>query len=260
MAVCEKMAPDLISDAFSPLSSRFIPFVDADGVSLSELTMMDCWAALYRAALLGWIDFSDVPSEDAIDMDEHLHYDSPVNGQLHVVVPNKLLALPSPHDIPDGLEWADEGGVRRFSPSYFGSILADFGVSVALCCAGPGADLPYDPAVFATYGVAAEVIPAEARSGRLLAAGDRLITLARAAPGAIALHGSGEWEEGLLLSAYLIRLHRFPARHALAWAHICHHPAPPAAPVLAFHPAAAASDAEDGGVSCGGGDCGFSTN
>jgi hypothetical protein len=252
LAICEKMSLDLIIDAFGPVSSHFVPLVDANGADPSELTMIDCWAALHRATKLGWLDFSDVPSEDAIDMEEHLHYHCPANGQLHVIVPNKLLALPSPHDIPDGLEWADYTDGRRFSPSYFGGILSDFGVAVALCCGSARVEFPYDPAGLAAHGIATEMIPAGARSGRLLAAGDRLITLARAAPGAIALHGLGGWEEGLLLAAYLIRLHSFPARHALAWVHICHPPASTAAPLLAFLPAAAGSvAAAERGCGCG---------
>jgi hypothetical protein len=232
------MALDDIAAALRPISARFLPLCDADGSDGSELTLMDCWAALQRAATLGWIDFGDTPSDDAIDMAEHHHYDSAANGQLHVVVPDRLLAFPSPHDLPDGLDWMDRDGARRFSPAYFAHILHDFDVSVALCCAGAGQVASYNPAALQERGVAVETLPVEARSGHLLAAGDRLLTLARAAPGAIALHGVGGWEEGLLLTTYLVRLHSFPARQALAWARITHPPAPVAPPRLALHSAA----------------------
>ena len=203
-----------------------------------ELTVMDCWSALHRAKSQGWLDFSDQPNEDSIDMEEHLHYDSVANGQLHVVVPNKLLAFACPSDLPDGLAWADEAGARRFSPSYYAEVLGDFDVSVAVCCCGADAgEVPYDAGALEERGVAVEALCADARSGRLLGSVDRLLTLARAAPGAVALHGGGGWEEGLLLSACLIRLFGFSARGAIAWARMAHPPAPVAGPRLALHSA-----------------------
>ena len=160
------------------------------------------------------------------------------NGELHVVVPNKLLAFRAPTDLPDGRAWMDDGGTRRFSPSYYADILSDFDVSVVLCCGVAGSDPPYDASALEASGMGVEALAADAQSGRLLAATDRVLTLARAAPGAIALHGAGGWEEGLLLSAYLIRMHGFSARHAIAWARITHPPAPVPAPRLILHHAA----------------------
>ncbi len=212
-----------------------------DGSSRSELTMLDCWAALQRATELCWLDFGDTPSEAAIDLEEYLHYDSVANGQLHVVVPDKLIAFPSPIDLPDGRTWIDEGGSRQFSPSYFAEILSDFKVDIVLCCG----DIAYDPAALAERGIATEALTADARSGRLLAAGDRMLALARAVPGAIALHGAGGWEEGLLLSTYLIRLHSFPAREALAWVRMTHPPVRVAAPRFVVHPTAPLAAAAD---------------
>jgi hypothetical protein len=230
LIVHEKMDLASVISAFSPISSRFVAFCDDGQFGTSELTVFDCWAALHRATELGWLDFSDEPSEDAIDMQEHLHYASVANGELHVVVPNKLLAFRAPTDLPDGLAWLDDSGTRRFSPSYYADILPDFNVSVVLCCGGACSDPPYDASALAASGMGVEALAADAQSGRLLAATDRVLTLARAAPGAIALHGAGGGEEDLLLSAYLIRLHGFPARQAIAWVRMAHpaaHSAPP---------------------------------
>ena len=233
LLVCENMGLEQINQEFRLLNSSFLTFSDSDGGAAVELTVMDCLAALHKAKSHGWLDFSDQPSDDSIDMEEHLHYDSAANGRLHVVVPNKLLAFACPTDLPDGQAWADHDGVRTFSPSYYAEILGDFDVSVAVCCCGADAgSVPYDAAAL---GVAVEALCADARSGRLLGAVDRLLTLARAAPGALALHGGGGWEEGLLLSACLIRLFGFTARAAVAWARMAHPPAPVAAPHLAFH-------------------------
>jgi hypothetical protein len=245
LIVHEKVDVSSVKSAFRPISSSF-----SDSTQDCTLVMLDCWSALHRATELGWLDFSDEPSEDAIDMQEHLHYASALNGELHVVVPNKLLAFRAPADLPDGRAWMDDGGARRFGPSYYADILPDFDVSVVLRCGAAGAGAPYDASALEARGMGVEALAADARSGRLLAATDRVLTLARAAPGAIALHGAGGWEEGLLLSACLIRLHGFPARQAVAWARMAHpaaHPAP-GFRVARYHTAAAVASAPGDGA------------
>jgi hypothetical protein len=222
MIVYEKMDLTSVKSAFSIASSQFVTFCDLYQDGHAELTVFDCWSALHRSTELGWLDFSDQPSEDSIDLQEHIHYASVANGELHVVVPNKLIAFRTPTDLPDRRAWMDDCGTRRFSPLYYADILSDFDVSVVLCCGGVGSDPPYDASALEGCGMGVEVIAAGVQSGQLLAATDRVLTLARAAPGAIALHGAGGWEEGLLLTAYLIRLHGFSARQAIAWARMAH--------------------------------------
>ena len=247
LIICENMSLDQVEEEFRTVKSSFLAFADPEKGQGSELTVSDCWSALRHAKTQGWLDFSDPPSLDAIDMAEHLHYDSVANGQLHVVVPDKLLAFPCPTDLPDGRAWADEHGQRRFSPAYYAEILHDFDVSVVVCCrpaapAGP----PYAAGALEARGVAVEEVCADARGGGLLAAADRVLTLARAAPGAVAVHGGGGWEEGVLLSACLIRLFGFSARAAVAWARMAHPPAPVPAPRLALRSAGGAARAGPG--------------
>lgn len=248
LIVRERLDLSVVSEVFSRLSAQFIPFSETHGDDREALTVFDCWAAVYRATKEGWLDFSDEPRPGTIDMQEYIHYNCTANGELHVVVPDKLLAFPCPFDLPKDLVWMDEGGSRRFSAAYYADIFTDFDVSVAVCCARADEDVPYKPAALAQHGAAVEALLADARSGGLLASVDRLLTLARAAPGAIALHGLGAWEEGLLVSAYLIRLHGFPAREALAWARMAHPPGPAAAPAFELHAAAAPSAGDGSGV------------
>ncbi len=224
LLVCEKMDMASVKSAFIPVIFRLVALsdVDQDQDEPVECMLDDCWSALHRAIDLGWLDFSDEPSEESIDMQEHLHYARVANGELHVVVPNKLLAFRAPTDLLDGRAWVDDSRTRYFSPSYYADILSDFDVSVVLCCCGAGSNLPYDASALKARGIGVEVLAADVQSGRLLAATDRVLTLARAAPGAIALHGAGSGEEGLLISAYLIRLHGFLPRQAIAWARMTH--------------------------------------
>ena len=91
------------------------------------------------------------------------------------------------------------------------------------------ASAPYDPAgaAFASRGMAVERLgwDLERRPERLLQEADRFLTLARLAPGAIAMHGPGA---GLgrggevLAAALLVKRHGFRARAALAWLRITH--------------------------------------
>ena len=235
LAVCEHLDAKAIADAFKLLSARFVPFCRGLQHDGEGLAVHDCWAALHRAASKGWLDFSDDPADGSIDMLEHLHYASTANGRLHVVVPDKLLAFPSPCDLPAGCEWADEDGERRFSAGFYADILSDYDASLVVCCAG---DLPYPAAALTERGLAVEVLAGDGGSRQLLAVGDRLLTLAGAAPGAMAVHGGGGWEEGVLLAACLIRLHGFRAREALAWTRMTHPAGAVAEPRLALYPAA----------------------
>ena len=56
-------------------------------------------------------------------MQEHLHYASVADSELHVGVPNKLLAFRAPTDVLEGRAWMDDSGMRCFSPSNFTDIL-----------------------------------------------------------------------------------------------------------------------------------------
>lgn len=65
---------------------------------------------------------------------------------------------------------------------------------------------------------------------------DRFLTLARLAPGPVAIHGRQGTRLGgggeVLVSSLLMQRHGFDSRSALAWLRVCHPPAPPR--VLAF--------------------------
>jgi hypothetical protein len=231
---------------FNPIISRFSVFrPTAD----STIAVQDCWRALKHAHHLGWVDFTsgDADVDRCIDMQEYLHYDSPANGSLHVVVPGKLLAFTCPRDIASslGASWSDEGGTRHFSAAYYLDIFEDFGVRVVVRSGGQH----YDAHSLMMRGIGVEDLrlPSAATgsdsdlfpefddspAARLCVAvsafrnADRFLTLARLAPGAIALHGSDpDGSLGasgrLLAETYLIRAHGFGGPDALAWLLMAH--------------------------------------
>ena len=81
-----------------------------------ELSLADCWAALTKGVEKGWVG---MPSSQEyfyseIDIDEYDHYDCPLNGDMHEVVPGKFIAFKGPRDLGGGGRgWARRG--RRTS-------------------------------------------------------------------------------------------------------------------------------------------------
>jgi hypothetical protein len=216
-------------------ADRFFRDQEATIPSLSiNLSNRDCWHAIHLAKQQGWINFlrneGEVDPDQSIDLDEYQHYDNLANGDLHVIVPSKLIAIRPPRDISTdphtgaARTWADDDyGRRSFSPAYYADVLSDFDVKLVLCYGQPS----YDAAPFLNHGIAVEEMPdasTDAAPASLLRRIDRFLTLAQLAPGAIAIHcdeyGLGPAE--VLVSTYLVRRCGFPSSAALAWARMVH--------------------------------------
>ena len=177
-----------------------------------------------------------------------LHYASPVNGNVHVVVPGKILCFPTPADLGDRL-WADEeaarGGLaRRFSAAFLADLLADLGVDVAVCLH----DSAYDRAAFLAQGIEVEDLAADPAGPHMLRAMDRFLAVAAAAPGLVALHSGaadGPGRLGALVLSYLTGRLGFDSDGAVAWIAMAH-PALLAAPEPAQHPGPAGAVVDGG--------------
>ena len=221
-----------VEDIFSPISSSFMPMRPCCNAK-EVVTVLDCWRALHRARQYAWIDFTTdaIDFERCIDMQEHIHYDSLVNGALHVLVPGKLIAFPCPADLPGDEIWADVGGARRFSPAYFGDVFGDFNVEMVVRCG----DASYDTCGLEQHGISVEDLPVSGNDDAddssevagMLRASDRFLTLTDLAQGAIAVHGRGD--DGslgtggrLLVQMYLMRRHGFGGGDAVAWMLMAH--------------------------------------
>ncbi len=233
---------DAVMAAFQDLSDQFVPITclfhpeDEIHPAAASITVHDCWRALAHALRLGWLLPPSSDEEPVLDVDELLHYARAANGGVRVVVPGALLFFPTPSDdVPDGQEWADSVAAdgrtaRRFSPGYYASLLPDLGVSEVVCLGQGSAaaaralaglallDLLLHPPA---NGAAADASAA----GALLPALDRLLALARGAPGAVAVHcGAGRawpaWSLDTLARAFLISRFGFSGAEAAAWVHL----------------------------------------
>jgi hypothetical protein len=278
---------DSVTQLFLPVSDKLDFFKDPYQQPIDSpydrLTVHDGWRSLQKARDNGWVYFLDDDVEhegsSCIDMEEFLHYDSPANGRLHVVVPSELMVFQCPSNLllpeSDHRHWADVGGERHFTPAFYADVLGtEYGVQLVVRCdndtadparyrasvhgmegartrAGyrppvpPPAPATYDPAAFFERRIAVERLaaaPPAAGGGALLRDVDRFLTLTRLAPGPVALHGPGV---GLgpggevLATALLVQRHGFDGRAALAWLRITHPAAPP--PLLALSGPAASS-------------------
>jgi hypothetical protein len=146
LILCKGLSADEVSEVFRPLIPRFLDYGDSPR---HRFSVLDCWQAIFRAKSLGWVDFESkaVDIDRAIDMHEYLHYDSHLNGSLHVIVPSKLLVFRCPSDLPlrrrsaadaaasradGGKLWRDCKGERLFSAAYYADILHDFDVQAVV--------------------------------------------------------------------------------------------------------------------------------
>ena len=158
---------------------------------------LDCWSALSHAVRLDWISPTTDQEDDEplVDLAEMLHYARPANGNVHTVIPGKLLLFPTPDDALDaaGADWSDTAGpdgrtARSFSAGFAAALLRDLGVS-AVACLGRGSAAT--AAALARRGIESVDLGLAADGSSLLRGLDALLSLAGGAPGAVAVHAGG---------------------------------------------------------------------
>ena len=177
--------------------------------------------------MLRWIEIEE--DADKSNLEEMLHYADPANGGVHAIVPGELLCFPTPADLPDGRDWMDtdqphggrDGGKTRLvSSSFLADLLAELGVSAAVCLH----DGPYDRSAFARCGIALEDLRLDPARPHLLPALDRLLSATAAAAGPVALQSGtgGPGQVGALVLAYLVGVVGLDSESAVAWVRMVH--------------------------------------
>jgi hypothetical protein len=206
------------------------PYSAASGDDIKErksISLNDCWIAVEHAKKMGWLRMPNNMAKGTWGMynpEEYEHYHSPINADMHQIIPDKLVVLTSPVQLLSGDYRDERSGVRRFSPSYFVGIFEELGVSAVVSLGAPA----YDPHDLVAAGIAHRTVAA----GSLRAAVDQVLAVAEAETGAVAVHAGGGAAGGSLVAAVaalsLIRRCGFAARAAAAWVRICR-PGPAAA-------------------------------
>ena len=212
-------ALDRLSPILDGVPAAF-PYPDSNNTH-ECLPLADCLSALHRSRGLGWIRFAD-GGDDGFDPEEYAYFDSPLNADLHEVVPGRLLVSSCPRALPGGAGWADrydDAGrfvARDFSPAHAADHLAQFDAALCVRVGVPryGRDA-LDGTGLGLLDLYCEDTPA----------GPPAETVARflgvvdaAAPQAVALQGDGCCgPASALAGACLVRRHGFAAREAAAW-------------------------------------------
>jgi cell division cycle 14 len=181
------------------------------------LRLIDCWAGLHRAMESSWLA---PPTRQApqtwgkIDIDEYAHYEDPLNGDLHEVVPGKLIAFKGPKDLRGRVYTDDVHGHRTFSPTYYGDIFRELGVSTVVRLN----EARYSARAFTDAGIEHHDLYFDDCTAPPKHVVERFFRILDAAPGLVAVHcKAGLGRTGTLVALHLMRAHGFAAREAMGW-------------------------------------------
>jgi cell division cycle 14 len=186
-----------------------------------QLRFKELLFGIMRAKMNGWVDFGP----NGFDADEYKHLSSPLNGDLHEVVPGKLVLMQGPRDLPGEMTWqdtkhADGCTYRDFSAAYYADILTQLNVQAVVRCSVP----TYDRAGFEAAGIAVVDLCWEDGAPPPIDVVAKFLAVAESIPGAIAVHslncGSGRGRSGTLAALYMMKHHGFSAREAMGWLRI----------------------------------------
>jgi hypothetical protein len=133
-------------------------------------------------------------------------------------VPDKLIAMKGPIDLPDGMLWRDTPqGSRDFSPAHYAQVLRDFDVCAVVRLNEPR----YATGAFRAAGIAVADMPFDDCRPPPDAVVAKFLLLAETAPGAVAVHcKAGLGRTGTLLGLHLMKSYGLTARQAMGWLRI----------------------------------------
>ena len=185
-----------------------------------RLSLADCWRGLAKGIRAGWLRLPD-PIDDhiwgQIDMEQYRHFDNPLNGDAHEVVPGKLVAFQGPRDL-GGREYHDDAcGCRSFSASFYAEALKELGVGTVVRLN----EAEYDAGELAAHGIDVLDLPFDDCTSPPPRVALAFLAAVERAHGVVAVHcKAGLGRTGTLIALHLMRSHGFAAREAMGWLRI----------------------------------------
>ena len=157
-----------------------------------------CLQALQSAKARNWLGYDDDAAPPLFDIEMASHYARAANGNIRVIIPGKLILVPTPRALPKGRFWVDvdEPGrplVRHFSAVFLAELLVDHEAAAVVSLGRSGS---CDDAAFLACGLDVHDLSLDTRRPALLGPLDRLAAIARAAPGPVAVYAGGDEDEG----------------------------------------------------------------